>query len=140
MDIELRELPDSPYSLGIVLRFLADHAPFSDFEFGATTKSVLFQMRSNSYFVCVQNDQVAGYLGWIRTSEEKGRAWLEEGAPLTADPEASAIAVTIFAVNDKRFIRPMIRYAKKREPGLTVLWKRYYQDGRAPTAKIVEVE
>lgn len=140
MDFELRELPNNPYSLGIVLRFLANHEPFSEFEFGATTNSVLYQMRSNSYFVCVKDDQVAGYLGWIRTSDEKGQAWLNEGAPLTADSTATAVAVTIFAVDERRFIRPMIRYAKKREPGQTVYWKRYYQDGRAPASKIVEVE
>lgn len=139
-DFTVAELPNNPYSLGIVLRFLADHQPFSEFEFGPTTKSILYQMQANSYFVCIKNDQIAGYLGWIRTTDDNGRAWLEEGTPLVPNHEATAIAVTIFAASERRFIRPMIRYAKKREPGLTVYWKRYYQDGRTPTHKIVEVE
>jgi hypothetical protein len=136
---DIRELPKNPYSLGVVLKFLADHEPFSEFEFGVTTKSILHQLQSDCHIVAVENDQVAGYLGWVRTSEEKGRAWLNEGAALVADPEASALAVTVLAVADQKFILPMIRYAKKREPGLTVLWKRYYQDGRPATSKIVEV-
>lgn len=140
MDFKLAELPSNPYSLGIILRFLSNHRPFAEFEFGATTKSVLFQLKANSYFVCIKNDHVVGYMGWVRSSEENCRAWMENGAPLLAHPDPTAIAVTVFAIDEKRFILPMIRYAKKREPGLTVFWKRYYQDGRVPSSKIVSVE
>ena len=109
MTFELSELPSNPYSLGIVLKFLADYEPFSEFEFGVTTKSVFHQMKTNCHIVCVHNDRVAGYFGWVRTTEEKASAWLNDGAPLLADLDATAIVVTVFAVTDRRFILPMVR-------------------------------
>ncbi|MDB4221865.1 hypothetical protein N9809_07315 [Amylibacter sp.] len=140
MDIEISELPKNPYSFGVIVRFLSMHKPFSEFEFGSMSKSILFQIQNDSHLVAIKDDQVIGYLGWLRTTEEIARAWQDENTPLRPAENPTALAVTIFAVSEQSFIRPIIRYAKKREPGLTVFWKRYYQDGREPKRKVVEVE
>ena len=140
MDIEISELPKNPYSFGLIARFLSTHKPFSEFEFGSISKSILFQIQNDSHVVAVKDDQVVGYMGWLRTTEEIARAWQDELKPLSPAENPTALAVTILEVNDSSFIMPIIRYAKKREPGLTVFWKRYYQDGRKPKRKIVEVE
>ena len=104
------------------------------------SKSILFQIQNDSHLVAIKDDQVIGYLGWLRTTEEIARAWQDENTPLRPAENPTALAVTIFAVSEQSLIRPIIRYAKKREPGLTVFWKRYYQDGREPKRKVVEVE
>ena len=109
MDIEISELPKNPYSFGLIARFLSIHKPFSEFEFGSISKSILFQIQNDSHVVAIKNDQVVGYLGWLRTTEEIARAWQAELKPLSPAENPTALAVTILAVNDSSFIMPIIR-------------------------------
>ena len=55
MTFEVSELPSNPYSLGIVLKFLADHEPFSEFEFGRDNQVGLSSNENQlSYCLCSQ--------------------------------------------------------------------------------------
>ena len=95
MTLKVSELPSNAYSSGIALKFLAEHKPFSEFEFGETTKAIFQQIKTNSHIVCVQNDRVVEYVGWVRTTEEKAGVWLNSGVPLLADLDATAVVETV---------------------------------------------
>ena len=60
-----------------------------------TTKAIFHQIKTNSHIVCIQNVRVVEYVGWVCTTEEKAGAWLNSGAPLLADLDATAIVVTV---------------------------------------------
>ena len=100
----------------------------------------MFQIQNDSHVVAFKDDKIFGYLGWLHTTEEIALAWQDETAPLLVSKNPTAIVETILAVDEQSFIRPILRYAKIREPGLTVFWKQYYQHEHKQKSKIVEVE
>lgn len=136
----IRALPRSPMAYGLVVRYIAQFDPFRRLEFGPIANSLLYQIMNNCNLGAIRDDDIVGYLGWVRTNEDIAQKWLEQDGNLIPDALGTAVAVNVFAANDPQTIMPMIRYAKKSEPGLTVFWKRFYQDGRKPVPKVVRVD
>ena len=129
--LTFERMSSSPYSLGMACDFLARFPPFNDYEFGVMTKSLLYQLESGSHLVAGIEDRIVGYVGWISTTRAIAEAWLEHDAPLLPAFEAiDALAVTILATEDTRYILPLIKQAKLRNLGHSVYWKRHFSDGR----------
>ncbi len=135
--LEITQLPRNPYSLGMIVRYVAEAKPFADFEFGATVHALMFQIHQGTHLIATRNDGIAGYLGWLRVSGRNAEAWLAGAEPLQAIAEGDAVVVTTFVVDRQADILPMIRAAKRLEPGRSVYWKRYFGDGRGPQVRAV---
>jgi hypothetical protein len=138
-DLQITQLPRNPYALGLIVHYLGDRRPFADFEFGSTTSALMFQLHQGTHLIATRNDKIVGYLGWLRVDPEIAEAWLNGETRLFAREDGAAVVVTIFATDDPRDIRPMIRAAKRAEPGRSVYWKRYFGQGRAPDPRSVLV-
>lgn len=134
----ISQLSRTPQALGLVVKFVSAHSPFSSFDFGPTVQTLLMQIETGCHLVAVRNDLICGYLGWMHTQESVARAWVEEGAPLKADSSGDAVVVTILTVQDKADIAPLIRAAREREPNASVYWKRYFSDGRPASGRKVQ--
>ncbi len=137
MTTEITRLAKNPYSLGLLARYVSANPPFNEFEFGPSITTLLHQINNDTHLVATRQDRIVGYLGWLHTSEEIARAWLDKSAPLTPDPAATAIAVTLFLADEPGDVLRMIRAAKRSEPGVSVYWKRYFTDGRPPAPRLV---
>lgn len=136
----IKTLPRSPMAYGLVVKYIAQFDPFKRLEFGPIANSLLYQIRNNCNLGAIRGDDIVAYLGWVRTNEETAQKWLEEEGNLIPDALGTVVAINVFAADDPTEILPMIRYAKKIEPGLNVFWKRFYQDGRKPVPKVVRVD
>jgi hypothetical protein len=134
---EITRLSKNPYSLGLLARYVASTPPFSGFELGPSITTLLHQINDGTHLVASREDQIVGYLGWLRTTEEIARGWVELTGPLKPHPDATAIAVTILLAEEPGDVLRLIRAAKRAEPGLSVYWKRYFTDGRPPSARKV---
>lgn len=135
----ITQLARNPYSLGMAARFLAGHQPFAAMEFGLTVQALMFQIHEGTHLIASRADKMVGYLGWQRVDVAGAQAWLEGQGRLVATRDGAAIAVTLFATEEPADILPMIRAAKRLEPGKSVFWKRYFSDGRAPSPRQVTV-
>ena len=136
----IKTLPRSPMAYGLVVKYIARFEPFTKLEFGPVANSLLYQVMNNCNLGAIRGDDLVAYLGWIRTNDEDAQKWLEGRGNLQPDALGTAVAINVFASDDPKNILHMIRYAKKSEPGLTVYWKRFYQDGRQPIPKVVRVD
>ena len=124
------QLPPSPLSLGLAAQFVARFPPFDDFEFGMMVQTIRYQLETGNHLVAGLDDKIVGYLGWIRTTKAIAEAWLDEDGPLhPALHNLTAVGVTVLAVEDAGTILPLIREAKRRNPGISVYWKRHAGDG-----------
>lgn len=127
--------PASPLSLGLVCNFVARFPPFDRFEFQQMTVTLRHQLETRCHLVAGDGDEIVAYLGWVRTTSEIVEGWIKNEGPLTAVAEnASALAVTVLATTDRKYLLPLIRHAKAENPGLSVYWKRHFADD-AKTAK-----
>lgn len=136
--LTFERVSSSPYSLGMTCEFVARFPPFNNFEFGSVVKSLLYQLDSGNHLVAGVDDRIVGYLGWISTTREIAEAWLDQDAQLRPSFEnIDAIAVTILAAEQPRYIGALIREAKIRHPGQSVYWKRHFTDGRVPAKRRV---
>jgi hypothetical protein len=135
----ITQLARNPYSLGLAARFLSEHRPFSEMEFGATVQALMFQIHEGTHLIASRKDAMVGYLGWLRVEPAGAEAWLSGQGRLMPMRDGAAVAVTLFATADPADILPMIREAKRMEPGRSVYWKRYFGDGRAPSPRRVTV-
>jgi len=133
------QLARNPYSLGMAARFMAGYKPFADMEFGQTIEALMFQIHEGTHLIASRKDAMVGYLGWLRVDADRAEAWQAGQGRLFATRDGDAIAVTLFATQSKAHILPMIRAAKKLEPGKSVYWKRYFSDGRVPAPRQVKV-
>ena len=138
-EAEITQLGRNPYSLGIAARFMSEHRPFTDLEFGPTVQALMFQLHEGTHLVATRDDALVGYLGWLRVDPEGAEAWAAGEGRLMAKPDGTAIAVTLFATLYTEDILPMIKAAKRMEPGKSVFWRRYFTDGRRPHARRVLV-
>lgn len=136
----ITQLARNPYSLGLTARFLSEHRPFSEMEFGATIQALMFQIHEGTHLIASRADAMVGYLGWLRVEPAGAKAWLAGEGRLFATRDGAAIAVTLFATEAPGDILPMIRQAKRMEPGKSVYWKRYFSDGRVPSPRQVVAE
>lgn len=135
--LQITQLARNPYSLGLIARHLSEHRPFADFDFGAMIHALIFQIHQGTHLIATRNDAIVGYLGWLRVDPDVALAWQAGKARLFAHPQGAAVAVTIFVADDPGDILPMIRAAKRAEPGKSVYWKRYFSDNRTPHARSV---
>lgn len=134
---QITQLARNPYSLGLIVRYLSEHRPFADYEFGATVNALMFQIHHGTHLVATRNDAIVGYLGWLRVDAQNATDWQTGNGRLFARPEGLAVAVTILVADGPADISPMIRAAKRAEPGKAVYWKRHFTSGRAPHARAV---
>jgi hypothetical protein len=135
--LEITQLARNPYSLGMAARFLSEHRPFADMEFGSAIQSLMFQIHEGTHLIASRGDALVGYLGWLRVDPACAEDWQAGRGRLVAKRDGAAVAVTLFATDLPDDILPMIRAAKALEPGRSVYWKRYFVDGRAPSARQV---
>ncbi len=143
--VEYTTFRPSSRSLGSLAAFVSQHAPFTQYEFGPVMKTLLYQLEHCTHCVAMARDPVTGelnqmvsYVGWVRTTDEVAREWLENEGRLTMSPgKHDAIAVTILATDDPASVMGLIRHAKRMNVGKSVYWKRYFIDGRAPRSRKV---
>jgi len=136
--LTISAFPATPLSLGLLCDFVARFPPFDGFEFQLMTVTLRHQLEARCHLVAGYNDEIVAYLGWIRTTNEIAGAWMKDQGPLTAAAQdASAVAVTVLAATDRRFVLPLIRQAKRENPGLSVYWKRQFADKAAAAKRSV---
>jgi hypothetical protein len=130
--------PAGPLSLGLLCDFVSRFPPFDAFEFKQMTVTLRFQLETQCHLVAGDEDEIVGYLGWIETSVAVAEAWVADHGPLLASKEdVSAIAVTVLATSNPRYVLPLVRHAKTVRPGLPVYWKRQFVDGKPPSKRSV---
>jgi hypothetical protein len=137
--IEFVTLARNPYSLALAAQFLARHPPFSRFEFGKMMLTLFHQIEMELHLVGAANDRIVAYLGWMRTSEAVAEAWVAGEVLLSPDEGGRANAVTVFATDDSSLILPMIREAKRRNPGRPTYWKRHGSGGEIVASRAVRL-
>ncbi len=108
------------------------------FEFKQMTVSLRFQLEAQCNLVAGHDDDIVGYLGWIPTSVTVAEDWISGRGPLIANTdEISAIAVTVLATSNSKYVLPMMRRAKATQSGLPVYWKRQFADGKGSQKRYV---
>lgn len=136
--LTIAAFPSTPLSLGLLCDFVSRFPPFDSFEFKQMTVTLRHQLEAQCNLVAGYEDEIVGYLGWIRTTRQIAEAWVADEGPLTAiGDDATAAAVTVLVAANPRFILPMIRHAKAAHPGLHVYWKRQFGDGKRPAKRSV---
>lgn len=136
-ELAITQLGQNPYALGIAARFIAQYHPFAGLEFGPTIQSLIFQISEGTHVIASRNDIMVGYLGWLRVDTRVAEEWQAGVDRLVAKPDGDAIAVTLLAADFSQDILPMLKAAKRAEPGKSVYWKRYFADGRKPHSRRV---
>jgi hypothetical protein len=102
------------------------------------TTTLRFQLETQCNLVAGYDDEIVGYLGWIRTTVAIAEAWVENRGPLTAVLEnAAAAGVTVLVTSNPKYILPLIRQAKVLHPNLSVYWKRQFVGGKHPMKRSV---
>jgi hypothetical protein len=139
-DSTISQLARNPYSLGIAAKYLSEIALFARFEFGPTMSSLMHQINDGTHLIVERNDHLCGYLGWVQTSQTCAEDWLENRGPLSKEAGGDAVVVTIFHAQENRDILRMIKVAKTMTPGLSVYWKRFFSNERAPSPRAVKVK
>jgi hypothetical protein len=130
--------PNNPLSLGLVCDFVSRFRPFDTFEFRQMTVTLRYQLEAQSHLVAGLDDQIVGYLGWIRTTRAIAEAWVANDRSLTAVTDgADAVAATVLVTEDPRYALPLIRRAKTLNAGMSVYWKRQFIDGRVAMKRSV---
>ncbi len=136
--LTIASFPSSPLSLGLLCDFVSRFQPFDAFEFKQMTVTLRHQLETQCNLVAGYDDEIVGYLGWIRTTQQVAEAWVNDEGPLTATTEeASAVTITVLVASSPRLILPMIRHAKAAHPGVHVYWKRQFVDGKRPAKRSV---
>ncbi|MFY0633709.1 MAG: hypothetical protein JXQ91_07850 [Vannielia sp.] len=133
----ISKLARNPYSLAMAAKFLCDVEPFNRFEFGPTFTTLFCQIDDGTHLIIERDDSIAGYLGWVETTDEIAAGWIDRGERLRHVKDGGAAAVTIFYALDPKDALKMIRAAKEMVPQASVYWKRYFVDGRAPASRSV---
>lgn len=126
--VEYTTFQPSSKSLGSLAAFVSMHAPFTKYEFGPVMKTLLYQLQHCTHAVAMARDPVTGeldqmvsYVGWVRTTDEVARAWLENEGRLTMSQDNhDAIAVTILATDDPASVMGLIKHAKRMNVGKSV--------------------
>jgi hypothetical protein len=129
--LDIATFPSTPLSLGLLCNFVSRFPPFDTFEFKQMTVTLRFQLEAQCNLVAGDADEIVGYLGWIPTTVAIAEAWAADQGPLVAATnEVSALAVTVLAASNPKYVLPLIRRAKAMQPGLPVYWKRQFTDGK----------
>ncbi len=137
--LEFTSIGPNPYALGTALEFISRFPPFSDFGLGSTVNAVGFQLRQSSHLIAVRDDRIVGYLGWVVTTEEVALDWLRFGNLLTPDLGGDCVVPTIFAVEERSTIRPLLNHAREVLVLNKVYWQRYFADGRPTTFRTLKI-
>ena len=137
-ELIFKTLDFEPHSFGLILRYLSQKQPFAGFELGATANTVLQQLSTKTHMVATVDDKLVAYAGWMITSIECAKAWVNNDAPLVHKVDGVAAAATVFACNSNELVLPFLREIKLRHPGLSCYSKRFYADGRKPIVRIIE--
>jgi len=99
---------------------------------------LLYQLETSSHLIAGLDDRIVGYLGWIQTTCDIAEAWLKRDAQLQpAFDNIDAVAVTVLATDDRKYVLPLIKHAKTLNPGCSVFWKRHFIDGRLAAKRAV---
>lgn len=136
---EFTSLGPNPYALGMAAEFISRFTPFADFGFGATINAVAFQLNHNFNIIVSQDDKMAGYVGWIPTTEEVAVDWLRLGGVLQPSAKGDAIVITILAATDAACVRPLLKALRKQVMGKKIYWNRYFDDGRLSTFRTLKI-
>lgn len=133
---QFRTLPATIESFGIAMDFLSRHQPFAGVATGVFSQVVRRQVFRGEHVVAWNGTGLAGYAGWLPTSERGARAWLAgRGELLPVDENADAVALTTVATEDSALVLPLMRAARARNPGRRIFFKRDYADARRPARK-----
>jgi hypothetical protein len=137
-ELLIAPFPNTPLSLGLVCDFVSRFPPFDRFEFRHMTVTLRHQLEAQSHLVAGFDDQIVGYLGWIRTTRAIAETWVtDDGALTTVADNADAVAATVLVTANPSFVLPLIRRAKTLNRGLSVYWKRQFPDGRVAMKRSV---
>jgi hypothetical protein len=84
------------------------------------------QIQSGHHVAAYRNQKLVGYCGWVNTTEEIARQWLNDEGKLEGVPAASAnaVALTIVRLIDRDAVLPIIRSCRKVNGERRVFFKR----------------
>ena len=137
-ELLISRFANTPLSLGLICDFVSRFPPFDRFEFRHMAVTLRHQLEAQSHLVAGLDDQIVGYLGWIQTTRAIAETWVEGDRELTAVTDnVDALAATVLATDNPKFVLPLIRRAKALNPGLSVYWKRQFSDGRVAMKRSV---
>lgn len=138
MPVAFVTLPDSSHALGLIGNYLGARAPFCDYEFGAMIATLRYQLAQGAHVVLEADGQIAGYAGWIRTTNAIAQAWVAHDAPLRASwDNVDAVALTVVASEDPKHYLPLIRRFKMLNPNCHAYWKREAGPGRPGSRRAI---
>jgi hypothetical protein len=130
--IVCRRLPPSYGSLSFIMEFIVAAG-----EFGRMQSRVLFpalkaQIGSGYHVAAYRNQKLVGYCGWLHTTEEIARQWLNNAGKLEGVPAASAnaVALTIVRLIDRDAVLPIIRSCRQLNGERRVFFKREPRGGQ----------
>lgn len=128
--IVFRRLEGSQANFGLVADYLSRRAPFDRFPLGQFCQSLRYQLTRAAHVAAFDGETLCGYLGWLPTTRAVGEAWRRNGGTLTPVEDAGhdAAALTVVCVDERVLLLPIIRQARRLNPGRRIYFKRTYAD------------
>ena len=128
-------------TLGLVLAYLAQHEPFSQFRASSLVEAVQYQLTTRNHLCLIERERLVGYCGWLPTDQRTGAAWMQGKAKLTPiiEADADAVALTVFACDEARHTLPLIRQARTLNQGKRVFFRRDKQGRPSKRATVLNV-
>jgi acyl carrier protein/hemolysin-activating ACP:hemolysin acyltransferase len=80
-----RQLPHEGQALGVAVRLLHTHEPFSSYTFGTFAKTLTGQIQRRHYVFSIKGTKIVGYIGWALCQTEVAEAWMARRAMPTAE-------------------------------------------------------
>ena len=127
--IECRRLPSSHESVGKVMEFIAGTELFGSMRSKTLFLALTGHIEKGHHVAAFRNHELVGYCGWLTTTEEICRKWLEGAGRLKGVPSAhsDAVVLSIVRLTDGRARLPIIRSCRQLNLGRRVYFRR---DGR----------
>ena len=128
--IECRRLPPNFASLGQAFDFVVMTSEFGRMQARVLFNAVKAQIVDGRQVAAFRDGKLVGYCGWLTTTEEIGRRWLEGAGKLLPVPpgQADAVALTIVRIIDRAAVLPAIRSCRQLNASRRVFFKRENRD------------
>src|SRR4051812_16636361 len=139
-EIKLRQFTANYESLGIVIDFLVERPPFDQFPTGKLVPAVKHQIAMRHHVCAFHGETLVGYSGWLATTVDSGRLWLEGKGELdqVSGERYGAAALTVVCADEAAIMRRLIRAMRDHLPGVRVFFRREYAlGGQPPRARTV---
>jgi len=136
--LRIQPLAPTYAAYGAVLELLAGYAPFAGFRLDQASAIVRAQLKSGNHIaVFAADDQLVGYLGWIRTSPVAAERWVKDLGELETVPNGEALAITVVVSTTPTATQMMARRCRELHRGYRGYFIRTYGDGQESTKRSV---